>query len=65
MRGTDDHSLRDINLVAARRTLVCATHGAIYEPDTGRCIGGPCVGDRLERLDVRREGDTIVVTWPG
>lgn len=22
--------------------LVCATHGALYEPSTGACVGGPC-----------------------
>lgn len=27
--------------------LMCATHGAIYEPDTGKCVGGPCRGARL------------------
>lgn len=24
--------------------LVCSTHGAIYQPDTGACMGGPCRG---------------------
>lgn len=24
--------------------LVCATHGALYEPASGRCAGGPCAG---------------------
>lgn len=24
--------------------LLCATHGAIYRPDTGACAGGPCRG---------------------
>lgn len=24
--------------------LVCATHGALYEPASGHCAGGPCVG---------------------
>lgn len=24
------------------RWLVCATHGATYEPNTGACQGGPC-----------------------
>jgi nitrite reductase/ring-hydroxylating ferredoxin subunit len=24
--------------------LVCSTHGALYEPETGRCVGGPCSG---------------------
>lgn len=24
--------------------LLCATHGAVYRPDTGECAGGPCRG---------------------
>jgi nitrite reductase/ring-hydroxylating ferredoxin subunit len=24
--------------------LLCATHGAVYAPDTGDCVGGPCRG---------------------
>ncbi|APW36959.1 2Fe-2S ferredoxin [Rhodoferax koreense] len=24
--------------------LICATHGAVYRPDTGQCGGGPCRG---------------------
>jgi nitrite reductase/ring-hydroxylating ferredoxin subunit len=47
------------------RTLVCSTHGALYEPSTGVCTAGPCVGDRLARLPLRREGDTLVVGCPG
>jgi nitrite reductase/ring-hydroxylating ferredoxin subunit len=40
------------------RYLMCATHGAIYEPDTGACAGGPCLGrGGLLRLQViEREG---------
>ncbi len=26
------------------RWLLCATHGAAYQPDTGDCAGGPCRG---------------------
>ncbi len=37
--------------------LMCATHGAIYAPDTGLCVGGPCRGARLRALDVE-ERDT-------
>ena len=43
------------------RTLVCATHGALFEPDTGFCIGGPCAGDSLTPLPVRLEGQAVVV----
>jgi nitrite reductase/ring-hydroxylating ferredoxin subunit len=34
------------------RYLVCTTHGALYEPDTGVCVAGPCRGARLERIAV-------------
>jgi len=46
------------------RALVCSTHGAIFEPDTGFCTGGPCAGDRLTRLPLRVEDASLVVTCP-
>ena len=46
------------------RLIVCATHGAIFEPATGRCTAGPCAGDALRRLRLRHEGDAIVVECP-
>ncbi len=37
--------------------LMCATHGAVYEPDTGKCAGGPCRGGRLRPIAVsERDG---------
>jgi nitrite reductase/ring-hydroxylating ferredoxin subunit len=37
--------------------LLCATHGALYEPASGRCAGGPCNGRGLEPVAVEeREG---------
>lgn len=32
------------------QSLICATHGAEYAPDTGACQGGPCYGVGLEPL---------------
>lgn len=29
---------------ATGQWLICATHGAVYRPDTGACAGGPCNG---------------------
>jgi len=37
------------------QTLVCATHGAEYAPDTGACLGGPCFGVGLEPLDITEQ----------
>ena len=37
------------------RFLVCANHGALFEPENGACLSGPCSGDSLTAvpLDVR------------
>lgn len=45
--------------------LMCATHGAIYVPDTGRCAGGPCRGGRLRPVAVeeRDTPDGSAVFW--
>ena len=39
--------------------LMCATHGAIYVPDSGYCAGGPCKGARLRVISVTEEGGSI------
>ncbi len=45
--------------------LMCATHGAIYAPDTGRCVGGPCRGGRLRpvQVDERDTPEGRAVFW--
>lgn len=48
-------------LDAEGRYLVCANHGALYEPDTGRCVAGPPLGAALEPLRVAVEGEDLVV----
>ena len=49
------------------RFLACATHGALYEPGTGRCAGGPCAGrGGLRPLDVaERDGRVLWRPDPG
>jgi nitrite reductase/ring-hydroxylating ferredoxin subunit len=40
-----------------REFILCSIHGAVYEPSTGRCAGGPCGRGRLTALRVlEREG---------
>ena len=43
------------------RYLLCATHGASYEPSNGRCVGGPCNGRGLVPLDVKEQGDAVLL----
>ena len=39
--------------------LICSTHGALYDPATGRCIAGKCNGKGLVPLDVVEENDQV------
>ncbi len=48
-----------------RRYLMCATHGAVFEPPTGECVWGPCFGLSLQRLDVAIEAERIYARLPG
>ena len=42
--------------------LVCVHHGARYEPATGVCVAGPCVGSRLTRLGLEERGGELWCT---
>ena len=39
--------------------LLCATHGAVYAPDTGRCTGGPCRNSGLRVIAVEERDGTV------
>jgi nitrite reductase/ring-hydroxylating ferredoxin subunit len=39
--------------------LMCSTHGAIYQPDSGACAGGPCTGGRLRKIAVHEVDNKI------
>jgi nitrite reductase/ring-hydroxylating ferredoxin subunit len=42
-----------------RQWLMCATHGAIYQPLSGVCVAGPCTGKRLIAIEVH-EAQSVV-----
>ena len=43
--------------------ILCATHGAAYEPSSGRCVAAPCGRGRLTMLHVE-ERDGGVYWYP-
>ena len=47
------------------RYLMCATHGAVFEPPTGECIWGPCVGLSLQSLPIETVDGQIYAKLPG
>lgn len=39
------------------KLLLCQMHGALFRPDDGFCVSGPCEGEGLKRLNVEvRDG---------
>ena len=54
--GDEDFFYSDIDRIR------CKTHGATYDPGTGLCDTGPCVGGQLIGYPVRIEGQDIWVT---
>ncbi len=39
--------------------LMCATHGAMYAPESGHCLGGPCRGGALIPLATEESDGNI------
>jgi nitrite reductase/ring-hydroxylating ferredoxin subunit len=42
-----------------KRFILCAIHGATYEPAGGRCVGGPCGRGRLTALRTEERGGMV------
>lgn len=39
--------------------IQCSLHGALFEPTNGSCIHGPCLGKRLQALELVVVDDAI------
>lgn len=39
--------------------LRCATHGALFLPESGLCVSGPCAGQRLKPVKIALKGEQI------
>lgn len=39
--------------------VICAHHGAVFEPDQGRCISGPCRNACLSRVKLQQRDEGI------
>jgi nitrite reductase/ring-hydroxylating ferredoxin subunit len=46
---------------AQKDYLICATHGAHYQPETGFCIMGPCKGKSLTPIQVTEENRQVII----
>jgi nitrite reductase/ring-hydroxylating ferredoxin subunit len=51
-------------LTKDKRALICASHGATYEIETGYCFAGPGNGRTLQKVTVELRDGIIYVTGP-
>ncbi len=47
-----------------KRYLICANHGATYEPTTGECVWGPCYGAFLQGVPLEISDGQVVAFCP-
>jgi nitrite reductase/ring-hydroxylating ferredoxin subunit len=41
--------------------IICSSHGALYEIESGLCVAGPCPGKKLRAVDAEvRDGQVFV-----
>lgn len=51
----------DVFLTPEGTHIQCALHGALFRPEDGRCVYGPCVGEALTPLRVEVTGEMVVL----
>lgn len=42
-----------------KRYIICAVHGALYDPPNGQCVSGPCPGARLTAIRLSEENGKV------
>jgi nitrite reductase/ring-hydroxylating ferredoxin subunit len=50
----------DVFLTENGNQIRCASHGALFVPETGACVAGPCVGFGLLVLPIRLAQDGMI-----
>lgn len=51
-------------LTRDKSAIICASHGATYKIETGRCFAGPGSGGSLRRVDLAVRDGVIYVSGP-
>lgn len=51
--------LGDGKLFHSNGTLECQSHGAYFDPSTGVCVDGPCVGKALQPLPIEERDGAV------
>ena len=49
-------------LTADGALILCNSHGALFEKETGYCVAGPCAGQSLKPLPIAIDGGYVVLS---
>ncbi len=61
------HQGRPLNIAPNRfltdenNQLVCCVHGAVFEPNQGQCVSGPCLNAHLKAVKIREDNGQVSV----
>jgi nitrite reductase/ring-hydroxylating ferredoxin subunit len=50
-------------LDASNQSIMCRSHGAMFDIETGLCVAGICSGQALQSLPVRVIEDVVLLTY--
>lgn len=59
--GTPLNWVEDDYMTLDKQHILCAAHGAEFRIEDGYCLRGPCMGDRLEKVEVAVERGAVVL----
>ncbi len=51
-------------LTKDKSAIICASHGAMYEIESGQCVAGPGAGRALRKVDVVVRDGVVYVSGP-
>ena len=64
-RGTSLDWMPDRFMSVDGAYLQCATHGALFEPESGACVAGPCRGSGLTPVPLHVVDGEVMLAEPG
>jgi len=59
--GTPLNWVEDDYMTLDKQHILCAAHGAEFRIEDGYCLRGPCIGDKLEKIEVTLEDGAVVL----
>lgn len=54
--------VEDQFLDSSRSMIQCANHGALFVIESGKCVSGPCAGQRLKTVTYGLRDDAIYIS---